>query len=914
MSFRGHLFISEVSLAPSAEWTADAEGWHLLRLERGVGYWMRKGAVQELGAGEVLVAAPGQTGVLRISQLGDAILHHFSFCPEALSGLLTLAERHWLDTYATKDRLETRHFPAAHPVAQEFAALCAGQPSAHRPFQRCRLVHLIASIFGPEAPPPAPVRAKAGSYQRFEEILQRMPDAEIAGRPVAELAKLCGCSARHFGRLFRKGFGVSVRAKQTELRLQKARQLLADTDSKIVHVALESGYNHLGLFNSMFKRRFGMTPSQWRQEQAKTKDFPRKLPRSRSLPLAAVIALAGLLSGARLPAEGATNAPPAAPATAARTNAPTTFEVKGYNVSGNTLLPPDLIGKILSAHTGPALTFTNIRTALADLQMAYRDCGFVTVSVGLPPQTLTNGVVRVQVTEGRLTEITVVGNRFFSSNNVLRALPSVKTNIHLNNLVFQQELERANANRDRQIYPTIAPGAEPGATALTLKVKDRFPLHGRIEFNNYSPPNTPDFRLNTSVQYNNLWQLDHQIGAQYSFSPQQYRDVPVLPDFPDQPAVASYSAFYRLPLKADGNRLKKADYTVSDFGYNEATRRFQAPAYGENAELIAYASRSSQDMGSSLTAESLTPAEIPPNGALQVSDRVYSQTVTVNENFGFRFNAPLPYSGPVRIAVNAGVDYKYYSSMLRQDRTFQAIVFVPPNPPGYGPPFDEFPSPPTSSTRYLPSLVSYLPVSVGLDISQGGPSGTTSLNWNNSVNFPGLFDNSAVFSGIAGSTNATGNYYLTTASLSRDQRIIDWLYLQTRVDGQWANQPLINNEQFGLGGQSGPRGYREGQIYGDAGWRATLEAHTKSLDLGLVDGTVPALMRLGVFTDYGQVFQYTRDRLPDWHANLWGAGGGLSLSVGEHWDLRGTAGWALLPVPGVAAGDFRATFSIALQF
>jgi len=51
-----------------------------------------------------------------------------------------------------------------------------------------------------------------------------------------------------------------------ELRLQRARHLLASSNAKIIHVALDSGYRHLGLFNILFKRRFGMTPSQWRRQ------------------------------------------------------------------------------------------------------------------------------------------------------------------------------------------------------------------------------------------------------------------------------------------------------------------------------------------------------------------------------------------------------------------------------------------------------------------------------------------------------------------------------------------------------------------------------------------------------------------------------------------------------------------------
>ena len=51
--------------------------------------------------------------------------------------------------------------------------------------------------------------------------------------------------------------------------------------------------------------------------------------------------------------------------------------------------------------------------------------------------------------------------------------------VEINSHVFQRELDLANANRDRQVYPVIGPGLEPGTSELTLKVKDRFPLHAR---------------------------------------------------------------------------------------------------------------------------------------------------------------------------------------------------------------------------------------------------------------------------------------------------------------------------------------------------------------------------------------------------------------------------------------------------
>jgi hypothetical protein len=50
-----------------------------------------------------------------------------------------------------------------------------------------------------------------------------------------------------------------------EMRLLKAGSLLVDPDAKIIYVAEKCGFNHLGLFNTCFKKRFGTSPSQWRK-------------------------------------------------------------------------------------------------------------------------------------------------------------------------------------------------------------------------------------------------------------------------------------------------------------------------------------------------------------------------------------------------------------------------------------------------------------------------------------------------------------------------------------------------------------------------------------------------------------------------------------------------------------------------
>ena len=106
---------------------------------------------------------------------------------------------------------------------------------------------------------------------------------------------------------------------------------------------------------------------------------------------------------------------------------------------------------------------------------------------------------------------------------MLRALPSLKTNILINTKWLQPELDRANLNPDRQIYPLFRRDWNAGYTDLTLGVKDRLPLHGHIELNDKSTPETPLLRIDSALQYNNLWQLNHQAGFEYDFSPQEVK-------------------------------------------------------------------------------------------------------------------------------------------------------------------------------------------------------------------------------------------------------------------------------------------------------------------------------------------------------------------------------------------------------
>ena len=293
MSVERHLILHEIILRPSGEWSPGGHGWTVARVAEGGGYWLparnenglQRGAIQNgnvraLNAGDVLLQVFNGGGLLRASQLGPLKLQLFTVQPQFLNGLLTVTEWHRLETAPASATPLPAFFTAQEPVGQKFAHL-ANSSRGNGLATRCSLLQLWASAASQLFAAPVADAAHANKLrERFRQVIGQMLEAELSGRTLGELAGQLHCSERHFSRLFREEFGVPLRTRQTELRLQRARQLLADSDAKIINVAYDSGYRHLGLFNAMFKKRFGVPPSVWRQRNT-IESGKRLIPKSK---------------------------------------------------------------------------------------------------------------------------------------------------------------------------------------------------------------------------------------------------------------------------------------------------------------------------------------------------------------------------------------------------------------------------------------------------------------------------------------------------------------------------------------------------------------------------------------------------------------------------------------------------------
>jgi AraC-like DNA-binding protein len=276
LSFEPHLVLKELALAPGDEWNPRSPGWSFLHVTRGGGYWLHPRMNYDLVTGSVLVISGQAKGVIRASQLGEAVFHYFRLQPERLTGLVTLGEQEFFRGAAAQDRLTARLFGPTTPMADKFKTVCENANGVSTFPLRLDLLVMFVQAFGEElvkytAMQEGVIDAKA----RLVNLLNETPASDLLDMSFADLVKETRCTTRHFSRIFHQVVGMSFREKQAQVRLARAQELLATTQSKVVEVALESGYQSLSLFNLMFKRRFGMTPARWRDHSRNGNAFKK---------------------------------------------------------------------------------------------------------------------------------------------------------------------------------------------------------------------------------------------------------------------------------------------------------------------------------------------------------------------------------------------------------------------------------------------------------------------------------------------------------------------------------------------------------------------------------------------------------------------------------------------------------------
>ena len=214
--------------------------------------------------------------------------------------------------------------------------------------------------------------------------------------------------------------------------------------------------------------------------------------------------------------------------------------VTKINVTGATIISKKDIDAVTAQYENKQLTLKEMQKAADLITDMYRKKGYATSRAYLPPQKIQGGILEIKVVEGKMGNIEVKGNKWFSTKLIKGKIRLEKGEI-FDYDALRRGLSKINQKPDRNAKAILTPGKEPGQTDVLLEVKDRIPLHAGFDYDNFGSRYIGYNRYAINASDTNLTGLDDTLSAQYMFAPDDRYQI--------------VSGTYQIPLLYDTLKL-----------------------------------------------------------------------------------------------------------------------------------------------------------------------------------------------------------------------------------------------------------------------------------------------------------------------------------------------------------------------
>lgn len=224
--------------------------------------------------------------------------------------------------------------------------------------------------------------------------------------------------------------------------------------------------------------------------------------------------------------------------------------VKEVRFTGNTIFSPKQFQEWVAPYMNRDLSMREMTEICQLIQEKYGEKGYFLSRAYLPAQEIHDGVLEIAILEGKLGEISVIGNKYYREKFILDHFADLQ-NKAINYDQFLKALLLLDENIDLNIGAIFKKGKEYGTADVVLRVKDDRPIHVTLDHNNYGSDHTSKQRTGLRVDFGNtLMDGDVLTLIEVVGSP-----ISIL-DFTD--------AVYRFPVNVFGGNLEIA-YLLANF-------------------------------------------------------------------------------------------------------------------------------------------------------------------------------------------------------------------------------------------------------------------------------------------------------------------------------------------------------------
>ena len=219
------------------------------------------------------------------------------------------------------------------------------------------------------------------------------------------------------------------------------------------------------------------------------------------------------------------------------------FAVREIEFSPSEILTAGELEALAAPYRGPVVSIHDVQKLVAQVNALYRKKGVVTAQAILPPQDLSDGIVRIRLIEGRIGKILVRDNASTDADYVVARVRQQPGDL-VDLASLERDLQRFNRTNDAQARAELRPGAEVGQTDVGIILVEP-PRHELTLFadNSGSEP-TGEIRLGLSYRNRSLFGRRDDLGISAVRAKGQ----------------ESYSLGYGTPINTLGTHMRVAYY------------------------------------------------------------------------------------------------------------------------------------------------------------------------------------------------------------------------------------------------------------------------------------------------------------------------------------------------------------------
>ena len=219
------------------------------------------------------------------------------------------------------------------------------------------------------------------------------------------------------------------------------------------------------------------------------------------------------------------------------------FLLQKINFEGNTEIPTEELEKLGLEVLGEDIFFDELLEVCQKVTNYYRAKGYLTSYATVPPQRIVDGVATIKIVESKVGELNIEGEKW-TREWYLRHIIMGKAGLREGDVFNAKNLQRAMKEINREDYVQVQTEVERQQegdenTAITLNVRDRFPVNLNFSYDDYGRSYTGSQRVSFLVGMDNLTGLGDKIYGGTILSS----------------GATGWMAGYSLPVSSYGTRL-----------------------------------------------------------------------------------------------------------------------------------------------------------------------------------------------------------------------------------------------------------------------------------------------------------------------------------------------------------------------